>query len=98
LTNNESLANAIIAKDDKEYISRAIQEYFKKDKYNFNKKHFYIMTDYSIGTTGYITEIMSLDFCGGPTLYIGDLLEFGVMIESIKHCNELGIYVKLKEI
>ena len=42
--NNENLANAIIAKDDKEYIKRAIQEYFKKDKYNFNKKHFYIMT------------------------------------------------------
>ena len=39
--NNENLANAIIAKDDKEYIKRAIQEYFKKDKYNFNKKHFY---------------------------------------------------------
>lgn len=57
-----------------------------------------VVTDYSIGTTGRINEIMSLDFCGGPTLYIGDLLEFGVMIESIKHCNELGIYVKLKEI
>lgn len=40
--NNESLANAIIAKDDKEYIRRAIQEYFKKDKYNFNKKYFYL--------------------------------------------------------
>ena len=51
--NNESLANAIIAKDDKEYISRAIQEYFKKDKYNFNKKHFYIMTDYSIVNGGF---------------------------------------------
>ena len=40
--NNESLANTIIAKDDKEYIRRAVQEYFKKDKYNFNKKHFYL--------------------------------------------------------
>ena len=40
--NNENLANAIIAKDDKEYIRRAIQEYFKKDKYNFNKKYFYL--------------------------------------------------------
>ena len=57
-----------------------------------------VITDYSIGTTGHITEIMSLDFSGGPTLYIGDLLEFGVMIESIKHCNEIGIYVTLKEI
>lgn len=57
-----------------------------------------VMTDYSIGTTGHINEIMSVDFSGGPTLYIGDLLEFGVMIESIKHCNELGIYVTLKEI
>ena len=57
-----------------------------------------VVTDYSIGTTGHITEIMSLDFSGGPTLYIGDLLEFGVMIESIKHCNELGIYLTSKEI
>lgn len=40
--NNESLANAIIAKDGTEYIRRAIQEYFKKDKYNFNKRHFYL--------------------------------------------------------
>ena len=40
--NNESLANAIIAKDDKEYIRRTIQEYFKKENYNFNKKHFYL--------------------------------------------------------
>ena len=62
------------------------------------KNTYQVVTDYPIGTTGHITEIMSLDFCGGPTLYIGDLLEFGVMIESIKHCNELGIYVKLKEI
>ena len=40
--NNESLANAVIAKDDKEYLRRTIQEYFKKDNYNFNKKHFYL--------------------------------------------------------
>lgn len=40
--NNENLANAIIAKDGTKYIERAIQEYFKKDKYNFNKKHFYL--------------------------------------------------------
>lgn len=57
-----------------------------------------VLTDYSIGTTGHTTEIMSLDFSGGPTLYIGDIIEFGVMIESIKHYNELGIYVTLKEI
>ena len=62
------------------------------------KSVYQVVTDYSIATTGHITEIMSLDFCGGPTLYIGDLLEFGVMVESIKHCNELGIYVTLKEI
>ena len=62
------------------------------------KSVYQVVTDYSIGTTGHITEIMSLDFSGGPTLYIGDLLEFGIMIESIKHCNELGIYVTLKEI
>lgn len=40
--NNESLASTIIEKDGTEYIERAIQEYFKKDKYNFNKKHFYL--------------------------------------------------------
>ena len=40
--NNENLANAIIEKDGTEYIRRAIQEYFKKDKYNFNKKYFYL--------------------------------------------------------
>ena len=40
--NNESLANAIIEKDGTEYTRRTIQEYFKKDKYNFNKKHFYL--------------------------------------------------------
>lgn len=62
------------------------------------KSVYQVITNYSIGTTGHITEIMSLDFSGGPTLYIGDLLEFGVMIESIKHCNEIGIYVTLKEI
>ena len=62
------------------------------------KSVYQVVTDYSIGTTGHITEIMSLDFSGGPTLYIGDLLEFGVIVESIKHCNELGIYVTLKEI
>lgn len=62
------------------------------------KNTYQVVTDYPIGTTGHITEIMSLDFSGGPTLYVGDLLEFGVIIESIKHCNELGIYVTLKEI
>lgn len=62
------------------------------------KNTYQVVTNYSIGTTGHINEIMSLDFSGGPTLYIGDLLEFGVMIESIKHCNEIGIYVTLKEI
>ncbi len=39
---NENLANAIIEKDGTEYIERAIREYFKKDKYNFNKKYFYL--------------------------------------------------------
>lgn len=39
---NENLANAIIAKDNKNYIERTIKEYFNKDKYNFNKKYFYL--------------------------------------------------------
>ena len=62
------------------------------------KNTYQVVTDYPIGTTGRMDQIIAIDFSGGPTLYIDDLLEFGVMIESIKHCNELGIYVTLKEI
>jgi hypothetical protein len=62
------------------------------------KNTYQVVTDYPIGTTGRMDQIVAVDFSGGPTLYIGDILESGVMIESIKHCNELGIYVTLKEI
>ena len=62
------------------------------------KNTYQVVTDYSIGTTGRMDQIIAIDFAGGPMLVVGELLEFGVMIESIKHCNELGIYVKLKEI
>ena len=62
------------------------------------KNTYQVVTDYPMGTTGHITEIMSLDFCGGPTLYIGDLLEFGVQIEEISHVNKIGVFVTLKEI
>ena len=57
-----------------------------------------IQTDYPIGTTGRLNQILALDFSGGPTLVVGELLEFGVQVESIKHCNEIGIFVVLKEI
>lgn len=62
------------------------------------KNTYQVVTDYPMGTTGHITEIMSLDFCGGPTLYIGDLLEFGVQIEEITHVSKIGVFVILKEI
>ena len=62
------------------------------------KDTYQVVTDYPMGTTGHITEIMSLDFCGGPTLYIGDLLEFGVQIEEITHVSKIGVFVILKEI
>ena len=62
------------------------------------KNTYQVVTDYPIGATGHITEIMSLDFCGGPTLYIGDLLEFGVQIEEITHVSKIGVFVILKEI
>ena len=62
------------------------------------KNIYQVVTYYSIGTTGHITEIMSLDFCGGPTLVVGELLEFGVQIEEITHVNKIGVFVTLKEI
>ena len=40
--NDESLANVIVEKDDKEYIISKIQKYFIKDKNNINKKHFFV--------------------------------------------------------
>lgn len=57
-----------------------------------------VITDYSIGTTGRPDEFLAIDFSGGPTLIVGELLEFGVQIESIKHCNEIGMFIILKEI
>ena len=57
-----------------------------------------VVTDYTIGTTGRPDEFLAIDFSGGPTLHIGDLIEFGVQIESIKHCNDIGIFITLKEI
>ncbi len=57
-----------------------------------------VVTDYSIGTTGRPDEFLTIDFSGGPTLNVGDLIEFGVQVESIKHCNDIGIFITLKEI
>lgn len=62
------------------------------------KNTYQVVTDYPIGTTGRLNEIFALDFSGGPTLVVGELLEFGVQIDSIKHCNEIGMFVILKEI
>ena len=62
------------------------------------KNTYQVVTNYPIGTTGRLNEILALDFSGGPTLVVGELLEFGVQIDSIKHCNEIGMFVTLKEI
>jgi hypothetical protein len=57
-----------------------------------------VVTDYPIGTTGRPNEFLEIDFSGGPTLIVGDLIESGVQIESINHCNDIGIFITLKEI
>lgn len=61
-----------------------------------------IVTDYPIRTIGEPIgepdEIIALDFSGGPIIIVGELLEFGVQIDAIKHINEIGIFVMLKEI
>ena len=62
------------------------------------KNTYQVVTEYPVGTTGRLNEILALDFSGGPTLVVGELLEFGVQIETIKHCNEIGMFVTLKEI
>ena len=63
-----------------------------------DNKIYKVVTDYPIGTTGRLNEILAIDFAGGPTLVVGELLEFGVQVDAIKHCNEIGMFVTLKEI
>ena len=62
------------------------------------KNTYQVVTDYPIGTTGRMDQILAIDFAGGPMLAVGDLLEFGVRIEEISHINKIGIFVILKEI
>lgn len=62
------------------------------------KNTYQVVTDYPIGTTGRMDQILAIDFAGGPMLAVGDLLEFGVRIEEILHVNKIGTFVKLKEI
>lgn len=62
------------------------------------KNTYQVVTDYPIGTTGRMDQIIAIDFAGGPMLVVGDLLEFGVRIEEILHVNKIGTFVKLKEI
>ena len=54
-----------------------------------------VVTDYPIGTTGRPDEFLTIDFSGGPTLVVGDLIDFNIKIESINHCNEIGIFIIL---
>ena len=57
-----------------------------------------VVTDYPIGTTGRMDQIIAIDFSGGPMLVVGELLEFGVQIEEITHVSKIGVFVTLKEI
>ena len=63
----------------------------------FKENTYQVKTDYPIGTTGRMNQILALDFSGGPTLVVGELIEFNVQVEAIKHCNEIGMFVILKE-
>ena len=62
------------------------------------KNIYQVVTDYPIGTTGRMDQIIAIDFSGGPMLVVGELLEFGVQIEEICHVNKIGVFVTLKEI
>ena len=62
------------------------------------KNTYQVVTDYPIGTTGRMDQIIAIDFSGGPMLVVGELLEFGVQIEEICHVNKIGVFVTLKEI
>lgn len=62
------------------------------------KNTYQVVTDYPIGTTGRMDQIIAVDFTGGPMLVVGELLEFGVQIEEITHVNKIGVFVTLKEI
>ena len=62
------------------------------------KNTYQVVTDYPIGTTGRMDQIIAIDFSGGPMLVVGELLEFGVQIEEITHVSKIGVFVTLKEI
>lgn len=62
------------------------------------KNIYQVVTDYPIGTTGRMDQIIAIDFSGGPMLVVGELLEFGVQIEEITHVSKIGVFVTLKEI
>lgn len=62
------------------------------------KNIYQVVTDYPIGTTGRMDQIIAIDFSGGPMLVVGELLEFGVQIEEITHVSKIGVFVILKEI
>ena len=62
------------------------------------KNTYQVVTDYPIGTTGRMDQIIAIDFSGGPMLVVGELLEFGVQIKEITHVSKIGVFVTLKEI
>ena len=62
------------------------------------KNIYQVVTDYPIGTAGRMDQILAIDFAGGPTLVVGELLEFGVQVEEITQVNKIGVFVTLKEI
>jgi hypothetical protein len=62
------------------------------------KNTYQVVTDYPVGTTGRMDQILAIDFAGGPMLVVGELFEFGVQIEEITHVSKIGVFVTLKEI
>lgn len=57
-----------------------------------------LITYNPVGITGSLNNIVAINLSGYPLLSVGDAIYSEVKIESIKHCNELGICVTLKEI
>lgn len=58
------------------------------------KNTYQVVTDYPIGTTGRMNEILAIDFAGGPTLVIGDSFQT-YTIDSIKYIDK-ELFVTLK--
>ena len=63
-----------------------------------NQSIFKLITYNPVGITGPLNDIVAINLSGYPLLSVGDVIYSEVEIESIYHCNKLGICVTLKEI